>query len=117
MEDLAGKLTALLQDEESLKQIQELAEMMGLSSPSESPPLPQQVGEIPDMEQIMGLVNLLQEAKPDDENICFLNALRPLLGEERRPRVDKAVKLLRLLNMLPAIKESGILGGDLFGIF
>lgn len=116
MEDLAAKLTALLQDEESLKQIQELAGMMGLSSPSESPPiLPDDSG--PDMAQIMGLVNLLQEAKTDDENICFLNALRPLLGEERRPRVDKAVKLLRLLNMLPAIKESGILGGDLFGIF
>lgn len=115
MEDLAAKLTSLLQDEESLKQIQELAEMMGLSSPSESKPALQNEAA-PDMEQIMGLVNLLQEAKTDDENICFLNALRPLLGEERRPRVDKAIKILRLLNVLPVIKESGILGGDIFGI-
>lgn len=115
MEDLAGKLSAILSDEESLKQLQELAGMMGLSSPPDVPP--PQSEPMPDMSQIMGLMNLLQEARVDDENICFLNALRPLLNEERRPRVDKAVRLLRLMNMLPAIRESGLLGGDMFGIF
>ena len=43
-------------------------------------------------------------------------ALKPLLHEERRRRVDGAVKILRLINLLPALRESGILGGDLLGI-
>ena len=42
--------------------------------------------------------------------------VKPLLGNEKQERVDKAVRLLRLLNLLPLIKDSGLIGGDLLGV-
>ncbi len=111
MEDLSQKLSALLNDEESIRQLQELAEMAGFtdSSQQQSP-----MGEMPDMSKIMGLMSILNQAKADDNNICFLEALRPLLESERQSKVDKAVKILRILNILPALREMG--GDDFLGL-
>ena len=44
--------------------------------------------------------------------IALLLALRPLLGERRRQRVDEAAKMLKLARMLPLLKDTGILNLD-----
>jgi len=36
-------------------------------------------------------------------------ALNPHLSEESQRRVDTAVKILRVIDLLPALKESGLL--------
>ena len=53
---------------------------------------------------LMGAVN----SPSDDEK--FLLALRPLLREENRPKVDTAVKLLKLASLLPLLKDMGLFG-------
>ncbi len=110
MEDLQEKLTALLSDEESMSQLKELAGMIGLpvEEGSEAP------SDSGDMAKVMQLMSVINQAKSDDENICFLESLRPLLQEERRSKVDKAVKILRLLNILPTLKDLG--GDDFLGL-
>lgn len=40
----------------------------------------------------------------DNEKTAFLKALRPLLSEERKQKVDEAVKFLRLMDSLPLLK-------------
>ena len=40
----------------------------------------------------------------DNEKTAFLKALRPLLSDERRQKVDEAVKFLRLMDSLPLLK-------------
>ncbi len=116
MDDIQDKLAALLQDEESMKQLKELAEMMGLPTDGDAQngtsDLP--MGDMPDMGKIMGIMNAVNQAKADDKNICFLESLRPLLQEDRQGKVDKAVKILRLLNILPALREMG--GDDFLGL-
>lgn len=44
-----------------------------------------------------------------DDRAALLNALKPHLCEKRRQRVDKAVKMLRLVSLLPLLREQGIL--------
>lgn len=44
----------------------------------------------------------------DDEKLLL--ALRPLLREENRAKVDTAVKLLKLISLLPLLRDSGLFG-------
>lgn len=121
MDDIAEKISQILSDEESIKQLGEIAQMLGFSPDSASaPPVRQQEqqngGDMPDIGALMTLAGKLKDAGTDDDNVNFLKALRPLLSEEKRPRIDRAVKILKLINLLPVLKDSGILGGDLLGI-
>ena len=45
----------------------------------------------------------------NDSNAQLLMSLRPHLSPKRQKRVDEAVKILRLVSMLPVIKNAGIL--------
>lgn len=47
-------------------------------------------------------------APSDDERLLL--ALKPLLREENRSKVDTAVKLLKLMSLLPLLRESGLFG-------
>lgn len=40
----------------------------------------------------------------EDDRTRFIQALRPLLSEERQKKADEAVRFLRLMDMLPLLK-------------
>ena len=52
---------------------------------------------------------LLANANREDDSTRLLAALRPLLGEARQKKLDEASKILKLLHLLPLLKESGVL--------
>ena len=56
----------------------------------------------------MGLMSAFNNQK-NDRRTELLLALKPHLSEERRERVDKAVKILKIVSILPALKEQGLL--------
>ena len=60
---------------------------------------------------IVKIGNALKSQKPDDRSQLLL-ALKPHLSPARQERVDQAVKILRIMDILPLLKESGL---DLFG--
>lgn len=62
-----------------------------------------------DPEMLLRLFALMETLNQPDDNERFLLALRPLLREENRPKIDSAVRLLKLFTLLPFIKESGFL--------
>lgn len=106
--DIAGKISELLSDEESLQQLRELAQMFAEENGGDgSSPPPE--GAAPDLGGIMKLAGLAGAASKNDSSTELLLALRPHLGRERQERVDKAVKLLRLLAVWEMAKESGLL--------
>lgn len=117
-----NKLTELLSDEESMRQIKELAEMLSQGdtdctaeeeeAPEKSPETTDS-GDMPDIETMIKLTSLMGKLNESDENTGLLLALKPHLSERRRQRVDKAVKMLRLMAVFETAKESGILGGIL----
>ena len=114
MDDFAEKISSILSDEESMKQLGDLAAMLGLSPDGSTQQEAPKASENLDMSAITGLMQKMKGFQPDDDNTRFLLALRPLLGEEKQNKIDRAVKILRLLNLLPLISESGLLGGDFF---
>lgn len=62
-----------------------------------------------DFSALGGLMSLFQAMGQEDDSVRLLHALKPLLSQGRRDRVDQAVKLLRLMNLLPILAESGLL--------
>lgn len=62
-------------------------------------------------DMLMKLMSLFGSMNQQDDNERFLLALKPLLGEEKRRKVDTAVKMLKLFALLPILKESGLFGG------
>lgn len=69
-----------------------------------------------DIGKIMTLGSIISNASKADKNTELLLALKPHLKEEKQDKVDKVIKIFKLISLWPAIKESGLLGGDLFGI-
>lgn len=105
------KLSKILSDEESVKQLTELAQILmnennnqdnNCNSNNEN-------NNIPDISKIMHLTELMGNLSQNDKNTDLLIALKPHLKEERQLKVDKAVKMLRLMTVWNVAKESGLL--------
>ncbi len=118
MEDMFGKMQELLSDPESMKQLSELAQMLRTETDGASAPPAEDApcentdngGGLPfDPMLLMKLGELWQNSQKQDENTALLLALRPHLRSERREKVDRAVRLLRLMTVWKTLRESGML--------
>lgn len=67
-----------------------------------------------DISKLMQIQQAFAVATQDDEKTTLLRALKPLLSEPRQVKVDKALRIMKLIHLVPLIKESGLFGGDLF---
>ena len=47
----------------------------------------------------------------NDNRTALLEALKPMLSEPRRQRADEAIRMLRIIRLLPLLRESGLLNG------
>lgn len=114
MDDLFGRMRSVLSDPESMKQLQELADIIGEGEEEkkEDEQTPQQEGSSVDtgfdIGKLMGLASLIGSSENDDDAALLL-ALKPHLGEQRQKKVDKAVKLLRLISIWKILKETGMM--------
>ncbi len=158
MDDLMSKIQNVLNDKESMKQIQELAGMLSGETVQEENSNEKASGDSSqdsqvrsnngkahldngladlisrlsglsdeeksssaktndfDLEKLLKLQGIMSQAGKSDKNTDLLLALKPLLKEENQAKVDRLVKIFKLMAIYPALKESGLLGGDLFGI-
>ncbi len=131
-DDIMNKIQEVLNSEEGMKQLKDMANSLGidldeqvdnLSSPDgdkDGAKASKGINGAQDMnsnslgldaEMLIKLQKLLSSANSSDDNTRLLLALKPHFSDERKLKVDKAVKLLRLMSMLPILKESGLLGG------
>lgn len=139
MDDLMSKIQAMLSDEESMNQIKQLAEMFGTGAASQesAPSQPAQPAPAPDLSALLSgltgggqggsgiggldmgmllqLQSLFSTVSAGDKNSELLLALKPLLKEDKHEKIDKAIKILKLLALWSVVKESGLLKSlDLF---
>lgn len=63
-----------------------------------------------DPKVIGGLSRYFGKMNEKDNRSDFLYALKPLLSEERRNKVDEAVNVLRVMKMMRMLREGGLLG-------
>lgn len=107
MDDITEKIQSLLNDEESMRQIQELAAMFSSGAASEQPeqePPSEGLGINP-----AAIIQLIGAMSVQDKNCELLLALREHLSAEKQQKIDKAVKLMKLYNIFTAMRENGML--------
>ena len=107
MDDISQKIQSLLNDEESMRQIQELAAMFSgdtsTSSVQEQTPA-EGIGINP-----AAIMQLLGAMSQQDKNCDLLLALREHLSYEKQQKIDKAIKLMKIYNIFIAMRENGML--------
>ena len=119
MDDLSSKLSQLLNDPDSMERVRQMAENIlgGAGTGAPPPPPPEntagsgEIGSILGSNELQGIISVISRLKSvgDDSRVKLIYALKPHLSEERQRRADNAVKVLKLLDALPLLKESGLL--------
>lgn len=64
-----------------------------------------------DASMLGNLGKISQALSGDDDRTALLKALKPMLSEPRRQKADEAIKILKLIGLLPLLKDSGLLKG------
>ena len=110
MENIQEKIAEIMADPEALSQVQNLGKMLGLGSDEPSAPAPEITngfsGEA--LGAVTKLMPLLSMANQEDDTSRLLAALRPFLSEEKCRKLDSAKRMLKLMKLLPALKEGGL---------
>ncbi len=112
MDDLSARLSEILNDPESMKQVRLMAEGL-LGAEEKAEPAATALPLIPDgldidIPKVMSVLSHLNKTTSDPK-IALLTALKPNLSEDRQKKVDTAIKLLKMIELLPLLKDSGIL--------
>ncbi len=130
MEDIAQTLQDILGSEEGQQKLKGLIEMFGdghdgidlsmlegmlSSTQNQSAPSNSSANnEKPpdgglDLQALMGIGRMMEQVNKPDSKTELIRALKPLLCPERQKKADTAIKILRLLSLLPLLRESGLL--------
>ncbi|MEG1426118.1 MAG: hypothetical protein RSC76_00375 [Oscillospiraceae bacterium] len=137
MDDLSGKLSQILSDPSSMAQIQNIMGSLGLSgqsAPTPSIPAPSGTSGLEGIAAALGgnsptggnadmlmtltkLAPLLGKVREEDDSTRLLLALKPMLSESRRKKIDESMRILQMMRLLPLLKDSGILSSLLGGLF
>ena len=113
MENIQDKIAEIMADPEALSQVQSLGKMLGLGSEEPAPPPPPK----PDANELLSgealgaitkLMPLLSMANQEDDTSRLLAALKPFLSEEKCRKLDSAKRMLRIMKLLPVLKEGGL---------
>lgn len=108
MDDLSEKLSSILNDPDGMARIQEMAKkLLGDEKPEEPEPPPL----LPDLDigAITRVMAMMKQSAGDDSRVRLLLALKPNLSPERQAKVDSAIKILKLIELAPLLREMGIL--------
>ena len=62
-------------------------------------------------DMLSGLSKISTAFSKDDERTALIKALKPMLGEDKQQKADEAIKILKLINLIPLLRESGLLSG------
>lgn len=122
MDDLSSKISELLSDPQALEQIKGLGEMLGINNTSKASVHKEESSKSdnvlsslsgslsPQMLSMMTKVApLLSDMNKEDDTTRLLFALRPFLSDERKKKLDEASKILKIMKLLPLVKDVGIL--------
>ena len=114
MDGLEEKLSAILNDPNSMEQILSLAKNLGIGPPpstsSSEQAAPVSTPEdtsapLLDEKMLHTFLSIMQNGgQINDRQMALLNALRPFLGSDRRKKLDESAKMLHMMKLLPLLK-------------
>lgn len=92
--------------EDDIKQLQDTASaIFGGGQKSETNETKNNASMLSDIGKIGSMLS------GNDERTAFVEAMKPLLSEDRQQRADEVIKILRLIRLIPVLRESGLLNG------
>lgn len=116
MSDLSSQISQILSNPEMMEQIKGLSGLLGQSAPEAPPPSPQSNQQSPldllggdGMQIAMKLIPIMNSLKEDDDTTKLLKAMKPFLSPQRQEKIEEAIRLLRILKILPIIRNQGLL--------
>ena len=119
-DDLSEKLSGILSDPEAMQEIAALASQLGVGQSPKAPEPEKPAKEAQGLMDLLGgshsdtpseaaaltrLLPLLSSVRQEDETTRLLDAMRPFLSEERQHKLDKAKRLIKVLRLMPLIRE------------
>ena len=110
MDDLSEKLTGILNDPESMERVRKMAESIFSGEDNGQNSVTKNENPLADAAQIQSIMSIVSKFNSlgDDKRSQLINALKPYLSEHRQEKADAAIKILKLLEILPLLKDSGI---------
>ena len=110
MDDLSQKLAGILNNPEALENLKNMADsiLSGDNSSNGGGSSPPQ--GFPDMEQLSNIMAIMSKlnGSQDNDRTRLINALKPYLSEKRQAKAENAIKILKIMELWPLIKESGM---------
>ncbi len=113
MPDLLSKISEILSNPESAQKIREIAATLSTESPS-SPPSQEEdfpVSSVPDAPALptvspVDAVSLFSgfSGGAHSRDLALLNAVRPYLRSSRAGKIDNAIKAIRVIDLLSALR-------------
>ena len=104
-------LSQVLSDPQKMQQIQQMASALGLGAPPQGTAQTSQQNQSASASQPNFLEQLQQafsKLSQSDPKIDFLRSMKPLLSERRAQKVEDAIHVMQLIELLPMIKQSGL---------
>lgn len=112
MDELSEKLAGLLNDPETMDRVRKMAEnILGEDTENTQPSPFSEITGMLGVEELQSIMSVISKLKSsgNDPRTQLLTALKPHLSEPRREKVDTAIKILKMLEILPLMKDSGLL--------
>lgn len=102
--DISEIISSLSEDD--IKQLQDTASaIFGSSQKTETNEKNNNTSMLSDIGKIGSMLS------GNDERTAFVEAMKPLLSEDRQQKADEVIKILRLIRLIPVLRESGLLNG------
>lgn len=117
MDNLSEKLMEMLSNKESIEKIKGLGNLLNLNNITAEKSKEETTNtavETPSalhsdtIGTMMKLMPILSSINKDDESTRFLFALRPLLSDKRKLKLDESIKIMQMLKIVPLLKSQGI---------
>lgn len=117
MSDISSQINQILGDPEMMEQIKALSGLLGKggTETTEKPviqkkePSPLDMLGADGIKTAMQLMPLFTELKKDDPTTQLLYAIKPFLSEPRQAKLDEAIRLLRVIKILPFLRQQGLM--------
>lgn len=121
MDDFASKLGSIMSNPQMMSELKSLSSMLGLSDAQNDNKANDNSNEVGEkgglldasstdtLSLITSLMPLLSGINKEDDTTRLLNSLRPFLSERRQAKLDGAIKLIKVIKLLPIIKETRLL--------
>lgn len=124
MSDLTSQINQILSNPEMMEQIKSLSGLFGQSAAAQGSggdfsaleniqSKPQQspldLMGADGLQTAMKFMPILTELRKDDETTQLLRAIKPFLSSQRQEKLEEAVRLLRIIRILPMLKNQGLM--------